>query len=454
MAYNGRRTRNWRELDRQLFVIEETKFIMDSNHSSNKILLWVAAGVLGLFMFSVMAVLIVSVIAFSITGRSAAKAAPSTASISTAQIPVRRPQTVVQPTPRVIIATPEAGMDYENAALAEVYRQVNPAVVNISVLGDPHALLQDGEETPPGVDENDLFVISGGSGFVWDTEGHIVTNNHVVEGADQLHVTFSDGATAIATVVGTDEDSDLAVIKIDPEGYNLVPVTRGQIEDVYVGMRVIAIGNPFGLEGTMTSGIVSALGRSIPARSMYSIPGTIQTDAAINPGNSGGPLLNEQGELIGVNAQIRSEVRANSGVGFAIPVSIVERVVPALIADGEYQHAYIGVSGRTFSPLCAEELGLPKDVRGALIIEVLRRTPAAKAGLQGATRRIDTQFPQLCPEGTGGDLVTAIDGQPVTKFDDVLTYLENFTQPGDEITLTVLRDGEMKQIELTLAPRP
>lgn len=424
---------------------------MDSNRSSNNALLWAAGGALAIFLFGVMAALLVGVIMFSSISRRSSTDAPATVS----QAVISRPPAAaaVQLPARVVIATPEGGVDYENAALAAVYQQVNPSVVNISVLGDPHTLLPDGA-TPPGVDENDLFVISGGSGFVWDMDGHIVTNNHVVEGAEELHVTFSDGATAIATVVGTDKDSDLAVIKIDPEGYNLVPVKSGRIEDVYVGMRVIAIGNPFGLEGTMTSGIVSALGRSIPARQSFSIPGSIQTDAAINPGNSGGPLLNERGEVIGVNAQIRSEVRSNSGVGFAIPISIIDRVAPALIANGEYKHSYIGVSGQTFSPLCAEELGLPKNARGALVIDVLGRTPASRAGLRGGDRRVDTQFPQLCPSQAGGDLVTAINGQPVTKFDDVLTYLENFTQPGDEIILTVLRDGEVKEISVTLAPRP
>ena len=205
-----------------------------------------------------------------------------------------------------------------------------------------------------------------------------MTNNHVVDNADELQVTFSDGRVAVAEVIGTDLDSDLAVLRIDPEGYDLVPIQRGAWTDIFVGMRVAAIGNPFGLEGTLTGGIVSAMGRSIPARSSYSIPDTIQTDAAINPGNSGGPLLNERGELIGVNAQIRSDERVNSGVGFAIPISIVERVVPELIADGRYEHSYMGVSGGTYSPICAELLGLPKNVRGALVM----RCAAGNAGVQ------------------------------------------------------------------------
>jgi 2-alkenal reductase len=221
----------------------------------------------------------------------------------------------------VVVATPEGGRDYESAVLANLYKQVNASVVNVTALGEGGSVFPEGFTPPDGFDSDDLFSFSSGSGFVWDAEGHIVTNSHVVEGADQVQVTFSDRTVSIAEVVGTDVDSDLAVLRVTSTGYSLIPVRLGKMDDVFVGMRVAAIGNPFGLEGTVTSGIVSALGRSIPARAGFSIPGSIQTDAAINPGNSGGPLLDEQGQLIGVNAQIRSEVRANSGVGFAIPVS-------------------------------------------------------------------------------------------------------------------------------------
>jgi 2-alkenal reductase len=255
-------------------------------------------------------------------------------------------------------------------------------------------------------------------------------------------------------VVGTDPDSDLAVLRIDPEGYTLIPVRLGDMDNVQVGMRVAAIGNPFGLEGTLTTGIVSAIGRSIPARGNFSIPDSIQTDAAINPGNSGGPLLNEQGEVIGVNAQIRSEVRSNSGVGFAIPISVVARVVPALLADGVYAHSYMGVSGGTFSPICADALGLPKQMRGAIVGEVFPGTPAARAGLQGGSRASNSRYLGICPEMAGGDLIIAVDGEPVTKFDDVLGYLQRSTSPGDTITLTIWRDGQALEVDLTLAPRP
>jgi 2-alkenal reductase len=357
-----------------------------------------------------------------------------------------------QPAP-IVIAPPEEGMDYESAVLANVYEQVNPSVVNIAILANPHNSLP-ADEIPDGIDPDEFFVVSSGSGFVWDMEGHIVTNNHVVADADLIQVTFSDGTAAIAELVGTDVDSDLAVIKIDPVGYVLKPIRVGDMNDVYVGMRVVAIGNPFGLEGSLTSGIVSALGRSIPARASFNIPGSIQTDAAINPGNSGGPLLNEQGELVGVNAQIRSEERANSGVGFAIPVNIVNRVAPALIADGEYAHAYMGISGLTFNPICSDELELDKSVRGAIVVDVLRNTPAARAGLRAGRSAIDTDYPQLCPPRSGGDLIIAINGQPVSKFDDVLFYLSGNASPGDTITLTVLRNGEERTIDLTLAPRP
>jgi 2-alkenal reductase len=186
----------------------------------------------------------------------------------------------------------------------------------------------------------------------------------------------------------------------------------------------------------------------------FSIPDSIQTDAAINPGNSGGPLLNEQGEVIGVNAQIRSEVRANSGVGFAVPASILGRVVPSLIENGRYEHSYLGVSGTTFSPLCGADLDLDPSQRGVIVEQVIDGGPAERAGLRGASRRIQTEYPSICPGVTGGDLVTAIDGQPVTSFDDMLTYMARYTSPGDTVQLTVLRAGEEQQLDLTLGTRP
>lgn len=359
------------------------------------------------------------------------------------------------PAPLMIVQPPPEGIDYESAVLRNLYEQNNRSVVNITVWMD-HPALNSGlllPRTPS--DENALLPLVNGSGFVWDTLGHIVTNAHVVEEGKRFQVTFYDGAVAIGEVIGRDPDSDLAVIRIDPEGYELIPVKLGNMDEVFVGMRVAAIGNPFGLQGTLTSGIVSALGRTIPStRGSYSIPDSIQTDAAINPGNSGGPLFNERGEVVGVNAQIRSEVRANSGVGFAIPVAIVQRVVPSLIEKGYYEHSYMGISGMTFSPICGDEQGIDKNKRGVIIDEVLRGTPAARAGLRGNSTTIRTAFPGVCPSRTGGDFIVAVDGRPLSTFDDLLVYLARYTSPGDTITLTVERRGELLDIPLTLAPRP
>jgi len=359
------------------------------------------------------------------------------------------------PAPLVIVQPPPEGIDYESAVLRNLYEQNNRSVVNITVWMDHPALNSRSLLPQTSPDENALLPLVNGSGFVWDTLGHIVTNAHVVEEGKRFQVTFYDGAVAIGEVIGRDPDSDLAVIRIDPEGYELIPVKLGNMDEVFVGMRVAAIGNPFGLQGTLTSGIVSALGRTIPStRGSYSIPDSIQTDAAINPGNSGGPLFNERGEVIGVNAQIRSEVRANSGVGFAIPVAIVQRVVPSLIERGYYEHSYMGISGMTFSPICSDEQGIDKDRRGVIVDEVLRGTPAARAGLRGNSTTIRTAFPGVCPSRTGGDFIVAVDGRPLSTFDDLLVYLARYTSPGDTITLTVERRGELLDIPLTLAPRP
>jgi 2-alkenal reductase len=354
------------------------------------------------------------------------------------------------PEPVVVIATPESG-DYESAVLKSIYAQVNPSVVNITALSSGRELNNLGNHN---FNEEDLLPAGGGSGFVWDEYGHIVTNHHVVEGSSQLQVTFNDGSVAVAEIIGVDVSSDLAVLQIDPEGYTLHPVRRGNMDEIEVGNRVVAIGNPFGLAGTMTSGIVSALNRSLMASNSFNIPAAIQTDAAINPGNSGGPLLNEQGEVIGVNAQIRSEVRANSGVGFAIPIAIVERVVPALITEGKYQHSYMGVRGETVSPICAEDLQIEKSLRGAYISEVIRGTPAAKAGLRGGNQASGTKYLSICPENIGGDIILAINDEPISSFDDILAYLEYYTSPGDVVTLKVLRDSQTITLEMTLAPRP
>jgi len=365
---------------------------------------------------------------------------PQTAKVELPAKPTQSPPVQIQIAP---------GADLETQIYSAVYRKVSPAVVFVENLTN----------VPTGNDSSQALPASEGSGFVWDTAGHIITNNHMVEGADALQVTFSDGIMLPAEVVGRDPDSDLAVIKVDPSLVNLVPVEQGDINEVQVGQRAIAIGNPFGLVDSLTAGIVSAIGRSVQSATGFNIPLSIQTDAAINPGNSGGPLLNERGQVIGVNFQIASTVRANSGVGFAIPINIVQRVAPALIKDGSYKHAYLGVSGQTYSPAWAEALGFSKDDRGAYVITVRNDGPSKRSGLQGGNKDtkivvgIGTQGPAYLPGG--GDLIVAIDDQAVKTFDDVLVYLESFKSPGETVTLTVLRPGTGElTLPVTLGERP
>lgn len=351
--------------------------------------------------------------------------------------------------------------------LENVYLQVNPSVVNIAVV-------QKAQITTPVIPEIPGFPFFGpfsqtpqgpqefyqrglGSGFVWDTQGHIVTNNHVVADADEIAVTFHDGTTVSATVVGTDPDSDLAVVKVDAAEEDLQPVRLADSTQVKVGQLAIAIGNPFGLEGTMTQGIVSAVGRLLPTNAGssqgpgYSIPDVIQTDAPINPGNSGGVLVDDNGEVIGVTAAIESPVGANAGVGFAIPAAIVQKVVPTLIATGRFEHPWLGISGTSLQPDLAQAMGLKADQRGALVVDVVPGGPADKAGLHGSDRTADIQGQQVT---VGGDIIVGIDGQPVTSFDDLVTHLARSTEVGQAITLTVLRDGKQQTIEVTLAARP
>ncbi|MDI6696530.1 MAG: trypsin-like peptidase domain-containing protein [Anaerolineales bacterium] len=364
-------------------------------------------------------------------------------------LPARQTIEAITPkdnTPTPIVATPvvasapiqlPALVTNEEAVLIELYKQVNPAVVNIITYAD-----------------QGNFVTSAGqgSGFVYDSEGHIITNSHVVHGADAVEVVFSDNTTLAAEIVGEDLHSDLAVIKVAnlPEGVRPLPL--GDMNQVAVGQTVVAIGNPFGLGGTLTRGIVSALGRTIPALTAFSIPQAIQTDAPINPGNSGGPLLNLRGEVIGVNAQIETAdgTRANSGVGFAIPVSIVSKVVPVLIRDGKYEWSWMGVVGGSLSPTLVEAMKLPVN-KGAYVAEVVAGGPAEKAGLRGASRQTTFNGRRVA---IGGDVIIAVNGQPVTAFEDILIYLAMNTIPGQKITLTIIRDGKQMEVEITLGPRP
>jgi S1-C subfamily serine protease len=297
-----------------------------------------------------------------------------------------------------------------------------------------------------------------GSGFIWDTKGDIVTNNHVIDGATKIEVTFSDGTTVPATVVGADPYSDLAVIKVDVSADKLSPVTVADSTQVKVGEIAIAIGNPYGFEGSMTVGTVSGLGRDLPTSQVdqtsgasYSIPDVIQTDASINPGNSGGVLVNDQGQVIGVTSALESSSGSNSGIGFAIPAEIVSKVVPALISAGKYDHPYLGISGTDMSPDIAQAMNLPTDTRGALVELVTAGGPAAKAGLQASTTTVTINGVQ----GTvGGDVITAIDGQTIHSMSDIIAYLSIHTQVGQTITLTILRNGQTQTVQVTLGNRP
>jgi serine protease Do len=431
--------------------------MIEENKRRNRTLWIVLGGTALILFFSICGVLFVgSYLLFNTTATTTQSAVVERAELAS-------PVAVATVVPVQPIQIPPGLEDYETAVLTTLYQQVSPSVVNVDVLSfgsnlqptQPFLFPQGTPAIPElQIDPETLFPRGQGSGFIWDAEGHIVTNAHVVEGADQVQIRFVDGTVTIAEVVGTDNHSDLAVLKINPAGYSIAPVARGNIDEVQVGMRVAAIGNPFGFEGTLTSGIVSAIGRSIPALTSFSIPAAIQTDAVINPGNSGGPLLNERGEVIGVNAQIRVSQMSNTGIGFAIPISIVERVVPALITEGVYEHSYMGISGNTFSPICADVLDLPAGIRGAYVSQVLSGTPAARAGVRGGSERISTNMMGVCPEQRGGDLILAIDNQPVSRFDDILIYLERYTSPGDQVILTVIRDGQEREIAVTLSARP
>jgi len=304
--------------------------------------------------------------------------------------------------------------------VGEIYRNVNAGVVEIAATSKSAQ-----NESPfPFGDQQPQTQQAQGSGFVYDTNGHVITNYHVVQGSSSLQVTFADGSTYDATVVGTDPSSDLAVLKVDAPSDKLHPLSLGDSGAVAVGDGVVAIGSPYGLEETVTSGIVSALGRTIQSTNGYSIPGTIQTDAAINHGNSGGPLFNLSGRVIGVNSQIESESGGNTGVGFAIPSNTVRSVADQLIAGGQVQHAYLGVS-----------LQAATDGSGAQIGSVTDGSPAAKAGLQA------------------GDVVTALDDETIDTADD-LSAAVTAKSPGDEVTVTYTRDGTSHTAQVTLGTRP
>jgi S1-C subfamily serine protease len=328
----------------------------------------------------------------------------------------------------------------QEEAFGEIYRAVAPSVVAITIYARP--------------DEDTAWLaLSGGSGFMVDTDGHIVTNYHVVltaidieelidEGAEALiEVRMFDGTIVEGQIVGTDANADIAVISVDVSSDRLHPVAWGDSEAMHEGQMVFALGNPYANDWTLTSGIVSAINRSIPGLASYSIGGVIQTDAAINPGNSGGPLVNLTGEVVGVNSQIVTENGSNSGIGFAVPSNLVIKVAQSLIEDGNVEYSFMGIESRPIDLTLINDYELPNNLRGVAISAVRPNTPAADAGLERPSR-------------SSIDVITAINGEPLEDFDEMIGYLSIHTNPGDTVILTIYRAGEILEIPLILAERP
>jgi len=290
-----------------------------------------------------------------------------------------------------------------------------------------------------------------GSGFVYDAKGNIITNAHVVQDSQKITVTFLDGSSYKAQVVGIDPFTDIAVIKVEVDSSLMHPLSIGDSSSLKVGEDVAAIGNPFGLSGSMTAGIVSQLGRILPSQdSGFSIPDVIQTDAAINPGNSGGPLLNMRGEVVGINTAIQSATGEFSGVGFAVPARTISKIVPQLITEGTYHHPWMGIAGRDIDPDLASVLGL-EEAKGFLIITVVEDSPADKAGLHGSNETVEVDGVSY---QIGGDMIVSVDRKDVRKIDDILVHLQREKAVGDNMVLQVLRDGRVSDFTLILEERP
>ncbi|MCL4251651.1 MAG: trypsin-like peptidase domain-containing protein [Anaerolineae bacterium] len=318
----------------------------------------------------------------------------------------------------------------------QLYQEASPSVVaiRVTVVGR----------------NNRVVGAATGSGFVIDSEGHIITNNHVVEQANFIEVEFYDGTLAEGEVVGVDPDSDLAVIDVDLPAEELEPIIFGDSDALVVGVPVVAIGSPFGQDWTLTTGIVSGLNRIIDSLGSYSIGGIIQTDAAINPGNSGGPLLNLDGQVVGVNSQIATASGSNSGVGFAVPSNLVQRVALELIADGSVDYSYIGIAGTDVTLPMIQALNLPANTRGVAVSQVTPNSPASMAGLHSS------DFVRASSSAASNvDVITAIDGVQIKGMDDLVSYLARYTVPGQTVAVSVLRNGqEPLTLNVTLSPRP
>lgn len=395
------------------------------------------------------------------TSAPAAQAPQPTMPAPTAQ-PVAVQSQPQQAAPAASSAAPVSSNSLLSAyesTLESVYAAVNPSVVSIHVIttsSTPANPFFGGRGGNSGTQVSEAW----GSGFVWDASGNIVTNNHVIDGATSIDVTFADGLNVPAKLVGADVYSDLAVIKVSVPASEIHPVTMGDAKSVKVGQISMAIGNPFGENNSFTTGIISALGRTLPAGNAnsttstgptYSIPDIIQTDTPINPGNSGGVLLDDQGRVLGVTSAIESSSNSNSGIGFVIPATIVDRVIPALIKTGSYQHPYIGISGTTLTAAINQAMGLSATQQGALVEDVTPGGPAANAGLQASNNTVTIDGSQV---NVGGDVITAINGQAVKTMDDLIAYLEDNTSVGQKVSLSVIRNGKQTSIEITLGVRP
>jgi len=359
---------------------------------------------------------------------------------------VNAQQTAFQNLPIKNVALPVQSSPH-SSSLTDIFKQVQSSVVQITSKGNGIQIIINGN--PPADQQSRL-----GSGFVYDQQGHIISNSHVVNGAKTVDVTFVDGNTYTANVIGNDPSSDVAVLQITDNNYSSaekrgVPLVLANSSKLQVGEQIIAIGNPFGLSDTMTTGIVSQIGRLLPNQDTgFSIPNGIQTDAAINPGNSGGPLLNMQGQVVGMNTAILSGTGGFSGLGFAIPSNIIIRIVPTLIQKGSYDHPWLGISGGSMTADVAQSAGLPVNYKGVIVSSVQSGSPADKAGLKGTTRDI------MGPNTHIGDIITAIDGHSVKRIDDIINYIEMHKSVGSNVKLTINRNGQTKDLNAVLQARP
>ena len=354
----------------------------------------------------------------------------------------------------VAVLTPDADaiVAAQEEVLSRLYDELLPSVVLIRVVQQITRMPGDPGFGQPGVPQQG-FAQGEGSGFVWDGQGRIVTNHHVIQGADFVRVFLADGEEYEARVLGSDPDSDLAIIEVDFGEDSRQPMRLGDSDDLSVGDLAVAIGSPFGEEFTMTLGIISALGRNKSSGfGPFTNPSIIQTDTPINPGNSGGPLLDRQGRVIGITTAIvtGSQGGGNVGIGFSVPINTAKRVVPALIADGEYTYAYLGILGDTVRPEVIEARGLPRGTRGALVADAVVDGPAHKAGFRGGD--LNSEQEEIF---FGGDIITAIDGTSIEKFGELVAYLVENARPGDTITFDILRGrGEQLQFSVVLDERP